>query len=404
MTAASSEPGLVFDRVLFLRHLAIFAGAVLAYTQQSQLGIGTAAVAIVAASASLNLVCSFLHRRPGLARASEVASSVIGVGCWSALATLSGGVGSPFIAGLWLEIVLAAMMFALTGIVAVTLASILGLSLIELWHGFQSPGMTIALQSGFLAGMGGLTYWIARHALRREQHLVRERDQLDLRLRSLGEELEQQRAVGRLGENVARLAHGLKNAVHSLRGFASLIEPSAGGRAEAALAGLRAAIDDLEALARLSLEDAPDAGDRRCEAGGVVKRAVEDVSLSHPKVSWSLAGDGGDLRVAMPERDLFEVVVIVLRNAVEAMDGRGHGEVELRRLDRELRIAVADEGPGIAQDRLERIFDPGYTTKPGGSGYGLFLARRLLAEAGGCLAARPGSGGGTVMELSLPAL
>ena len=63
---------------------------------------------------------------------------------------------------------------------------------------------------------------------------------------------------------------------------------------------------------------------------------------------------------------------------------------------------MADEGPGIPPEKLERIFDPGYTTKPGGSGYGLFLARRVLGEAGGALRARAGDAGGTVMELRLP--
>jgi signal transduction histidine kinase len=399
---------LAFDRVLFLRHLAIFIGAIVAYAQQSVLGIGTLAVSIVVASGALNLACSFLHRRPGLAQLSEVGSSVIGVGCWTALAAVTGGVTSPFIAGLWLEIVLAALLFALNGIVAVTLFSIVGVSGLQLWAGLEDGGMTLALQSGFLAGMGGLTYWVARHAVRSQRRLEHERDALDLRLRALGEQLERQRLVGRLGENVARLAHGLKNAVHSLRGFAALIEPTVGGRegAGAALAGLRTAIDDLEALARLSLEDKPDAGEAgvQCRAGAVVERALGEVSLAHPGVSWSIEGEAAatGLGVAMAEDELCEVLVILLRNAVEAMDQRGRGAVGLEQRDGELRIQVRDEGPGIADADLARIFEPGYTTKPQGSGYGLFLARRIVTEAGGRLAARRARPRGAILEVSLP--
>ena len=67
----------------------------------------------------LNFASSFLHRRPQWSGIAEVASSVIGVGCWTALAAVTGGVPSPFIAGLWLEIVLAAMLFAPAGIPSV---------------------------------------------------------------------------------------------------------------------------------------------------------------------------------------------------------------------------------------------------------------------------------------------
>ena len=69
------------------------------------------------------------------------------------------------------------------------------------------------------------------------------------------QELAEERTVAAVGENVARLAHGLKNTVHSLRGFVGLIEPRlTDARADRdALGGLRAAIDDLERLARLTL-------------------------------------------------------------------------------------------------------------------------------------------------------
>ena len=63
---------------------------------------------------------------------------------------------------------------------------------------------------------------------------------------------------------------------------------------------------------------------------------------------------------------------------------------------------MCDEGSGITAAALERIFEPGYTTKQGGSGYGLYLARRLVQEAGGCIAARAADGGGAEVEISLP--
>jgi signal transduction histidine kinase len=96
------------------------------------------------------------------------------------------------------------------------------------------------------------------------------------------------------------------------------------------------------------------------------------------------------------------VLLILLRNAVEAMRGSGRGGVAARRDGELLHIEVSDEGPGIDAARAAEIFKPGYTTKPEGSGYGLFLAHRILAEARGSLEARPGKTRGAVLDLTLP--
>ena len=393
-----------FDRVLFLRHIAIFSGAVFAWWQHQQLG--WAAFGVVTASAALNFACSFLHRRLQWAGIAEVASSVIGVGCWITLAAVTGGVPSPFIAGLWLEIVLAAMLFAPAGIVSVTLWSVAALWGLQALRGLEGARNTLLLQTAFLLGMGGLSFAIARSALRTEEGLVRERDDLDVRMRALAEELEQEREVGRLGGGVARLAHGLKNAVHSLRGFAALIEPTLGDRgdARAALAGLRVAIDDLEALARMTLEAGhaqPAPAAPRAAVGVALERALGEMRVAHADVEWNVEGDS-DAPVALSDAALQEVLIILMRNAVEAMDGRGLARVMVARQGDSVCLCVRDEGAGIAASELERIFEPGYTTKPQGSGYGLYLARQLVQEAGGRIAARQASGGGAEVEIALP--
>src|SRR5262245_15996820 len=134
-----------FDRVLFLRHIAIFFGAVIAYYQHARHGIGWAAFGIVTASAALNFGSSFLHRR--WSAVAEVASSTIGVGCWTALASVTGGIASPFIAGLWLEIVLAAMTFAPAGIVSVTLWSVAALWGLQAVNGLGGAFNPLLLQT-----------------------------------------------------------------------------------------------------------------------------------------------------------------------------------------------------------------------------------------------------------------
>jgi two-component system sensor kinase FixL len=65
-------------------------------------------------------------------------------------------------------------------------------------------------------------------------------------------------------------------------------------------------------------------------------------------------------------------------------------------------IAVADGGPGIADEALVRIFDPFYTTKPEGMGMGLAISRTIIEAHGGLLWAANQPGGGAVFRFTVP--
>ena len=65
-------------------------------------------------------------------------------------------------------------------------------------------------------------------------------------------------------------------------------------------------------------------------------------------------------------------------------------------------IEVEDDGPGIAEEQLKHIFDPGFTTKDRGNGYGLSIARRLVQAHHGDLRAKSQPGHGAVFRLDLP--
>ena len=68
-------------------------------------------------------------------------------------------------------------------------------------------------------------------------------------------------------------------------------------------------------------------------------------------------------------------------------------------------LSVTDTGPGLSADNLQRLFEPFYTTKPGGAGLGLGLAisRDIAREFGGDLQAGNAPEGGACFRLSVPA-
>ncbi len=106
---------------------------------------------------------------------------------------------------------------------------------------------------------------------------------------------------------------------------------------------------------------------------------------------------------------VIQVLLNLLGNAHEAILGdRKEGRISLgasRNRDAEgdwVVVEVVDDGPGIPESLLERIFEPFYTTKAMGSGYGLYMAGEILREHGGRITARNQESGGACFSVWLP--
>ena len=90
-------------------------------------------------------------------------------------------------------------------------------------------------------------------------------------------------------------------------------------------------------------------------------------------------------------------------NAIEAVpEGTGRVRVKLERRDDRICVSVEDNGPGVALEIADRLFDPFETTKPRGMGLGLPLAREVAARHGGGLAYAPVAPHGACFTLETP--
>jgi signal transduction histidine kinase/CheY-like chemotaxis protein len=119
-----------------------------------------------------------------------------------------------------------------------------------------------------------------------------------------------------------------------------------------------------------------------------------------------------DLRSAeVDPGQIGQVLHNILLNARQAMPEGGAIKVQAENvdlktvagIDSRVRISVQDHGRGIPDEDLPRIFDPYFTTKPGGSGLGLATAYAIIAKHGGSLSVQTKSGYGTVFIIDLPA-
>ena len=96
---------------------------------------------------------------------------------------------------------------------------------------------------------------------------------------------------------------------------------------------------------------------------------------------------------------------VIVKNAIDALSGRGGRiEVKVDASDRGPRVTVTDDGPGVPAEIRGQLFEPGASTKTGGWGIGLALARRIVEQQhGGRVSFHPGDAGkGSVFVLEFP--
>jgi signal transduction histidine kinase len=104
---------------------------------------------------------------------------------------------------------------------------------------------------------------------------------------------------------------------------------------------------------------------------------------------------------------LQQVVLNLILNAVEAMGAVEAGTRELaisaERGHTGVLVAVRDSGPGVDPTRMDRVFEPFYTTKSSGTGMGLAICRSIIVAHGGRLWADANEPRGAVFQFTLPA-
>jgi two-component system sensor histidine kinase HydH len=99
---------------------------------------------------------------------------------------------------------------------------------------------------------------------------------------------------------------------------------------------------------------------------------------------------------------LRQALTNLVANAEQATPGGGHITLAAQRVDAEVEISVTDEGVGIPEELLPRVFDLYFTTKEDGSGIGLAVVQQVVQLHGGRIRLRSAPGEGTQITLELP--
>ena len=240
---------------------------------------------------------------------------------------------------------------------------------------------------------------------------VRELTLSNRALEDARESLARSEKLATVGRLAAGVAHEVGNPLGAIAGYAEVardrLRRGATQEADDFLARIGEETRRIDAIVRDLLDFARPA--EPLLAPVPVAAAVDAaVRLARPQPRFRAVEVALDLPGTLPPvladaRRLEQVLLNLLLNAGDAMDGSGSLDIRARQGGGMVELSVADRGPGIAEVDLPRIFDPFFTTKPpgAGTGLGLSICHRLVESFGGTIEAAGREGGGAVLTLRL---
>jgi len=242
-----------------------------------------------------------------------------------------------------------------------------------------------------------------------------EREESAARLQEIQGELARLARLNELGEMASTLAHELNQPLAAIANYAQGCVRFLNDLDDAAAGRIREA---LEETVKQSLR-----------AGGIIRHLREFVTRGETEMTLEnmrkVIEEAGALALVGSReqgvRSVFEfgpepadvvidrvqvqqVLINLMRNAMEAMRESERRELVVRTVveGRDVVVEVADTGPGISQEVLERLFQPFVTSKASGMGIGLSISKRIIEAHGGRISASRNDSGGATFRFSLP--
>ena len=210
---------------------------------------------------------------------------------------------------------------------------------------------------------------------------------------ALERELAAKERMAFLGEMAARIAHNVKNPLSGMKTIVQLMEEDK-ALSENSRRDCRMLVDEIDRLNRnisqvLRYAKPARDTDRPADLLSVAKRvvAISRSEAEQRRLALEIQ-NGGPCPVEGGEEAASDIISNLLVNAIEAS---GEGSVIRIRLAQPtarpatVELIVEDQGRGVPRDKLDKIFQPFYTTRAGGTGLGLAIVKRRVEEIGGSI-------------------
>jgi signal transduction histidine kinase len=132
------------------------------------------------------------------------------------------------------------------------------------------------------------------------------------------------------------------------------------------------------------------------------KMAFLCAELERAKVKIRTHFDPALTTINADAEQMWQAVLNLIRNSREAMPNGGEVTIGTWRDGEQALLRVSDDGKGMTQDQVQRVFEPFYTTKKEGTGLGLALVQQIVTEHGGHIECESASGKGSTFTIHLP--
>lgn len=211
-----------------------------------------------------------------------------------------------------------------------------------------------------------------------------------------------------VGEMAAKIAHDIRNPMTAIGGFARrMLEKDRGAETNKTYMNIIVQeVDRLEKILNDILGFAKPSLPRivATDLNAIVHGAHEILTLELEKhaVSYREQFDHGLPMVHLDPDQIRRVILNLYKNAVEAMPEGGSLTVTTSIKNQWVTIETADTGTGIAEEDIDKIFDPFFTSKATGSGLGLTLAAQIISSHGGTMEVYKREPSGTIVTIQLP--
>ncbi|MDD2806106.1 MAG: HAMP domain-containing sensor histidine kinase [Elusimicrobiales bacterium] len=219
-------------------------------------------------------------------------------------------------------------------------------------------------------------------------------------------------STAQIGVLAHRIAHDLRGPIASVSGYLEMEglrkkSPEELADLKSVSETVEAMVESLHGITRFGKPGGPST--ERIVLAEFLRDLLAIVTFS-PQARWVKFSPGyrpGEPAATVASRaDLQQAFFNIVKNAVEAVSDNPDAktvEIGIEVKDKEVLVSVSDNGPGVPEEILRAAFRKSITTKKGGTGVGLIIARDLLVRNGGDIKLRNREGGGLTVAVSLRA-
>ncbi len=229
-------------------------------------------------------------------------------------------------------------------------------------------------------------------------------------LKRMEDEIARVKSLAALGEVAAVVAHEVRNPLSGIAGFAALLKREMGD-AHANIGYVDKIIIGVEKLNRSVTSLLDYARELRHEPRPTNLNSVLQETVEFFRVDLSTRGSASRVKLDLPREDVTcdldrenfaGALINLLKNADEAMPKGGTISIKLKSSSSRVVLSVSDEGAGVPEQLMEKIFTPFFTTRDGGTGLGLALVRKIVDAHRGAILVSNNPNRGSTFTIELP--